>query len=75
MKRFVAMLLVLVMVLAFAGCGSKAMSHADFMAAAMDSEVVIETYVQDHQSWWDNKITVYCQSKDGAFFLYELACS
>ena len=75
MKRFVAMLLVLVMVLAFAGCGSKAMSHADFMAAAMDSEVVIETYVQDHQSWWDNKITVYCQSKDGAYFLYELACS
>ena len=75
MKRFVAMLLVLIMVLAFAGCGSKAMSHADFMAAAMDSEVVIETYVQDHQSWWDNKITVYCQSKDGAYFLYELACS
>ena len=75
MKRFVAMLLVLIMVLAFAGCGSKAMSHADFMAAAMDSEVVIETYVQNHQSWWDNKITVYCQSKDGAFFLYELACS
>ena len=75
MKRFVAMLLVLIMVLAFAGCGSKAMSHADFMAAAMDSEVVIETYVQGHQSWWDNKITVYCQSKDGAYFLYELACS
>ena len=75
MKRFVALLLVMIMVLAFAGCGSKGMSHADFMAAPMDSEVVIETYVQDHQSWWDNKITVYCQSKDGAFFLYELACS
>ena len=75
MKRFVAMLLVLVMVLAFAGCGSKGMSHEEYMAAAMDSEVVIETYVQGHQSWWDNKITVYCQSKDGAYFLYELACS
>ena len=75
MKRFVALLLVMIMVLAFAGCGSKGMSHADYMAAAMDSEVVIETYVQDHQSWWDNKITVYCQSKDGAYFLYELACS
>ena len=69
------MLLVLVMVLAFAGCGSKAMSHADYMAAPLDSEVVIETYVQGNQSWWDNKITVYCQSKDGAYFLYELACS
>ena len=75
MKRFVALLLVLTVVLAFVGCGSKAMSHADYMAAPMDSEVVVETYVQDHQSWWDNKITVYCQSKDGAFFLYELACS
>ena len=75
MKRFVALLLVLTVVLAFVGCGSKAMSHADYMAAPMDSEVVVETYVQDHQSWWDNKITVYCQSKDGAYFLYELACS
>ena len=75
MKKIVALLLVLTIVLAFAGCGSKAMSHEDYMAAAMDSEVVIETYVQGHQSWWDNKITVYCQSKDGAYFLYELACS
>ena len=75
MKKIVALLLVLTIVLAFAGCGSKGMSHDEFMAAAMDSEVVVETYVQDHQSWWDNKITVYCQSKDGAYFLYELACS
>ena len=70
------MLLVLTMILALAGCaGSKAMSHADYMAADMDSKVVIDTYVQGHQSWWDNKITVYCQSEDGAYFLYELACS
>ena len=75
MKKIVALLLVLTIVLAFAGCGSKGMSHEEYMAAAMDSEVVVETYVQGHQSWWDNKITVYCQSKDGAYFLYELACS
>ncbi len=76
MKKFVAMLLVLSMVLAFAGCaGSGAMTHEEYIAAALDSEVVIETYVQGHQSWWDNKITVYCQSPDGAYFLYELQCS
>ena len=76
MKKIIAMLLVLCMVLAFAGCaGNKAMTHKEFMAAAMDVEVVIETYVQATQSWWDNKITVYCQSPDGAYFLYELACS
>ena len=76
MKKIIAMLLVMTMVFALAGCGgSKAMTHDEFMAAAMDSEVVIETYVQAHQSWWDNKVTVYCQSKDGAFFLYEMACT
>ena len=51
------------------------MTHEEYMAAELDSEVVIETYVQGHQSWWDNKITVYCQSTDGGYFLYELACS
>ena len=75
MKKIIAVLLVLCMVFAFAGCGSKTMSHKDYMAAEMDAQVVIETYVQAHQSWWDNKITVYCQSKDGAYFAYELACS
>ena len=51
------------------------MTHEEYMAADLDSAVCIETYVQGHQSWWDNKITVYCQSEDGAYFLYELACS
>ena len=51
------------------------MTYADYVAAELDSEVVIETYVQAHQSWWDNKITVYCQDEEGAYFLYELACS
>ena len=52
-----------------------AMTHEEYMAAELDSEVVIETYVQATQSWWEDKITVYCQSPDGAYFLYELACS
>ena len=75
MKKFIAILLVLTMVLAFAGCAPKALTHKEFMAADMDSEVIIETYVQATQSWWDNKITVYCQSPDGAYFLYELSCT
>ena len=76
MKKIIAMLLVLTMVLAFAGCaGSKAMTHEQYVAAEMQAQVTVETYVQAHQSWWDNKVTVYCQSPDGAYFLYELACS
>ena len=54
---------------------SDVMTHEEFMAAALEDEVVVETYVQACQSWWDNKITVYCQSEDGAYFLYELACT
>ncbi len=74
MKKFTAMLLVLVMVFALAGC-SATMSHDKYMAAAIDSEVTVVTYVQATQSWWENKITVYCQSKDGAYFAYEMACT
>ncbi len=77
MKKIFAMILVLAMAFALVGCesGPKAISHADYIAADLDSEVIVETYVQDTQSWWDNKITVYAQSKDGAYFLYEMACS
>ena len=110
MKKFIAMLLALVMVIGLVACGQKApeaapetapatepateapteapveeapaepevavMSYADYLAAELDSEVVIETNVQNFQSWWDNKITVYCQDDEGgAYFLYELACS
>jgi len=76
MKKFVAAVLTLSMLLA--GCAALAegvMTHADYVAAAIDSEVVVETYVQAKQSWWDNKGTFYCQSEDGAYFLYEMACS
>ena len=51
------------------------MTYAEYDAAELDSQVVIEAYVQAHQSWWDNKITVYAQDPDGAYFIYEMACS
>ncbi len=114
MKKILSLMLVLIMVLAFAACSDDTdktpasdtdvetpapdtdvqepaasdadidtpkeetpaiMSHADYIAAELDANVVVETYVQAHQSWWENKITVYCQSPDGAYFVYELACS
>ena len=76
MKKFMAVLLTLS--LALVGCAALAegvMTHADYVAAAIDAEVTVETYVQAKQSWWDNKGTFYCQSEDGAYFLYEMACS
>ena len=51
------------------------MTHDEFIAAEIDAPVVVETYVQATQSWWDNKITAYLQDETGAYLAYELACS
>ena len=87
MKKFIALLMAVMMVLALGACGNEkagddinaksegVMTYAEYDAAAMDAEVVIEAYVQATQSWWDNKITVYAQDGDGAYFLYEMACA
>ncbi len=98
MKKLIALLLALTVVLSLAACGTtenkettpetttaptteattgdevKVMTYAEYAAAELQSEVTVECYVQAHQSWWDNKITVYAQDKDGAYFLYEMAC-
>ena len=53
----------------------KVMTYAEYDAAELDAEVVIEAYVQAKQSWWDNKATIYTQDQDGAYFIYEMTCS
>ena len=55
--------------------GAKVMTHEEFMAAQDDDEIVIEAYVMDHQSWWDNKVSVYLAAEDGAYFAYNMTCS
>ena len=51
------------------------MSHADYIAAAVDDAVTVDVYVQATQSWWEDKITVYAADEDGAYFIYNMACS
>ena len=79
MKKILSIALVAVLAVSLAACGSKdapkGMSHADYVAAAVDSEVTLDVYVQNTQSWWDNKITVYAADKDGAYFIYNMTCS
>ena len=106
MKKILAMLLVLTMVLAFAACEpaapaptgttttpstsstpttsntdpNKVLTYAEYAAIEVTQggaqvPVVIEFYVQATQSWWDNKITVYGQDRDGGYFVYEMACT
>ena len=96
MKKLIALMLVLVMMLCVAACApaetpndedktpgssssnvvtSTAMTFAECLAAAEDDAVEVECYVQATQSWWDNKIVVYAQDKDGGYFAYNLACT
>ena len=55
------------------------MSYDEYVAAELDSQVTVETYVQAKQGWWEKDgvgvATFYTQNEDGAFFLYEMPCS
>ena len=51
------------------------MSYEEYVAAELETEVTIEAYVQAKQSWWEDQATVYAQDEDGAYFLYNMACS
>lgn len=84
MKKFLTVLLMLTLVLSLVACGNAddpskksegVMTYAEYIAAELETEVTIEAYVQAHQDWWQDKVTVYAQDPDGAYFLYELPCS
>ena len=114
MKKLIAMLLALVMILALAACKpaddasepatdstdgllddnatespeqdleepsegaeepAAVMTHEEFVAAEMDSAVTVETYVQAVESWWDGCVQLYTQAEDGAYYIYNLACT
>ena len=40
------------------------MTYDEYMAAAVDDEVVVECFVQATQSWWEDKITIYAAAGD-----------
>ena len=84
MKKLIAialMLTVLAGACAVMAEGAAVMSHADFVAAELDSEVTVETYVQAKQGWWTDsnsgvsQASFYTQSEEGGYFLYNLPCS
>lgn len=109
MKKILVMLMVAVMMFAFAACGEtnepattptpdasatptadanvenkdentvKVMSYDEFVAAELNAEVTVETYIQAKQGWWEKDgvgvATFYTQNEDGAYFVYEMPCS
>ena len=67
MRKSLIVTLALSLTLALAGCGKAAndgadvkgegvMTYADYVAADVDSEVVVETYVQAKQGWWRSNL-------------------
>ena len=84
MKKLIALLLALTLALALFGCkqaddpakkSEGVMTHAEYVAAADQTEVKIEAYVQATQSWWKDQITIYAQDTEGGYFLYNMKCS
>lgn len=88
MKKLLAMLMTLCLTFALAACGAEknsaddadvksegVMTYEEYAAAELDTEVVVETYVQAKQGWWEDTATLYTQDKDGAYFIYDLPCS
>ena len=87
MKKIIALMLALVLCFGLAACGGAStkedpavksegtMTYADYAAAELNAEVVIEAYVQGKQSWWDKQVSLYAQDADGAYFIYNAACS
>ncbi len=83
MKKLIALIIVLVMAISVMACSSEdpskksegVMTYKQYSEAALDSEVVVETYVQAKQGWWNDTATIYTQDGDGAYFLYSMPCS
>ena len=87
MKRIIALLLALILATFCVACNAPAnngnddpksegvMTYAEYIAAELDDAVVIEAYVQATQSWYNDAIIVYAQDRDGAYLIYNMACS
>ncbi len=91
MKKIALLVLAALMVLACFGCDKPeqqedinkksegVMTYAQYAAAAIETEVTIEAYVQAKQGWWEKDgqgvATIYTQDGEGAYFLYNMPCS
>ena len=94
MKKIIGLLFVLFAVVGLASCTPKTtdkndkdtttksegvMTYAEYVAAAKDATVVIETYIQAKQGWWENNgvgnASFYTQDGNGGYFLYNMPCS
>ena len=85
MKKVLTFVVLLAMVLSlFSACAKKdaaieakgegVMTYFEYVSAKSGDAVTVETYIQGANAWWDGKITLYTQDKEGAYFIYEMSC-
>ncbi len=59
--------------------GEGVMTYSEYAAAALDTQVTVETYIQAKQGWWENdgvgNATFYTQDAEGGYFLYNMPCT
>ena len=73
MKKLVALLMALAMVFTMVSCKKdNVLSYEEYAETELDEEVVVEGYVQDTHGWWEDKLTLYLQDEDGAYFVSEV---
>ena len=83
MKKFLYVVLTFLLMFTLVGCvknpEENPLTHAEYLAAEVNSEVTVVAYVQAKQSWWTSdgqgKASVYAQDKDGGYFFYNLKCT
>ena len=88
MKKVLLFVLAAMMVLSCVACGTEpkedinaksegVMTYAQYNDVALESQVVIEAYVQGKQIYNEQygNTSIYAQDGEGAYFIYRLACS
>lgn len=80
MKKFLFLLFALLAVVTVCGCKEDkngAMTYEEYVNAELDSEVVIEAYIQAAQVYSASykNTSLYLQDKEGAYFVYRVACT
>jgi hypothetical protein len=82
MKKLLAIVLIVCCILSVVACGvdpnkksEGTLTYDEYVAAELESEVVIEAFVQAKQGWWDNKATIYLQDGKGGYLAYNAKCT
>lgn len=82
MKKLLAVILIVCCMLSVVSCGvdpnkksEGTLTYDEYVAAELESEVVIEAFVQAKQGWRDNKATIYLQDGKGGYLAYNAKCT